>query len=46
MVEPSENLGHVFPGGVADRRLYVLVKLPARTQAPGEFHLCHDLDVN
>lgn len=34
MKEPSESLGDVFPGGVADRRLHILVKFPMRTQAP------------
>ena len=46
MEEPSESLDDVFAGGFTDRRLHVLVKLPTRTQAPGEFHLCHGLYAN
>jgi len=37
--DTSEALSNLFPGGVADWMLHFLVKLPLRTQAPGEFHL-------
>jgi hypothetical protein len=38
MKEAFESLSNVFPDGVADGTLHFLVKLPLRTQAPGEFH--------